>query len=637
MSVPPYYQRRMVRLLKEHASPYSPQDDTVQWEPRGDVGVDISHEGAAEATEEATTVIRAARRSKTNVTLDELPGKEHWWWDTDYPNDGGVTNDRTMRRMFDDARANSQTLEAAEAPTVWNDLAGVPEVSATEVALLPEAPGATFRLVCHNPATFSGRAGIRPLQLEVTGARSTIQFLPISRYDTPISQAEQSSSPLPLSSSKASRGDGYPRVQQQCWMLKTSNVNRVRIAASSPVVAPHCVHYSASDNGSTSSVSSSSAMIWVDGNLVDLSAWLGPNDMAAVSSMKLRKHGCAHICKKGEQNASKATRWELCFWSNKTASREENSFQRVDRGPSTYGPARQISAVPFALVYGTNFSVTSAKAKRKASTMSKLNNERVTTEEVGRRSSPGATLLSDFAVYVANLHAMAADTFAPVFSDEDALQAMATKRVAGGGSPPSAAHFSLESLMRKRNVIAIGSPFQNSFLATKLGDAQRKVRLDREGTTVKARSAVTWIPRSQLRSNASTAIMSSTIDAAFRIEGSPCGVFDEPGTGILYLAPWWDHDSEPEAAIANDHRDTGVPRMILVAAGTDMAGTELAVRLATPTIPPMTRAPFTNLLPDWIVLGPEARLLGYGGVRAAGFWGHQWQFESRASYVKCHR
>ena len=629
MSVPPYYQRRMVRLLKEHAPSYSPHDDTVQRNPRRDVGVDISHEGEAEATEEATTIMRVARRSKTNVTLDELPGKEHWWWDTDYPNDGGVTNDRTMRRMFDDARASSQALEAAEAPTVWNDLAGVPEVSATEVALLPEAPGATFRLVCHNPATFSGRAGIRPLQLEVTGARSTIQFLPIS-HDTS-SQAQQSS-PLSLSSSSMAGGhDGYPRVQQQCWMLKTSNVNRVRIAASSPVVAPHCVYYSTSDNGSTSSVPSSSPMIWVDGNLVDLSAWLGLNDIAAVSSMKLRKHGCAHICKKGEQDASKATRWELCFWSNKSASREESSFQRIGRGPSTYGPARQISAVPFALVYGTNLSVTSMKRK---TPIVSLNDERVTTDEV-RHRSPGEKLLSDFAMYVANLHAMAADTFAPVFSDEDALQAMTTRFAAD--SPPSAAHFSLESLMHGRNVIAIGSPFQNSFLATRIGDAHRKVRLDGERTKVEARSAVTWIPRSQLRSNASSAIMSSTIDAAFRIEGSPCGVFDEPGTGILYLAPWWDHGSAPEAAIANDHGDTGTPRMILVAAGTDMAGTELAMRLASPTIPPMTRAPFTNLLPDWIVLGPEARLLGYGGVRAAGFWGNQWQFESRSSYVKCHR
>jgi hypothetical protein len=31
-----------------------------------------------------------------NSTLEEVPGKEHWWWDTLYPNDGGALNDMTV-------------------------------------------------------------------------------------------------------------------------------------------------------------------------------------------------------------------------------------------------------------------------------------------------------------------------------------------------------------------------------------------------------------------------------------------------------------------------------------------------------------------------------------------------------------
>ena len=33
----------------------------------------------------------------TNVSYSELPGKQHWWWDTDAENDGGVNNDPQVR------------------------------------------------------------------------------------------------------------------------------------------------------------------------------------------------------------------------------------------------------------------------------------------------------------------------------------------------------------------------------------------------------------------------------------------------------------------------------------------------------------------------------------------------------------
>ena len=55
-SVPPWYSRKMSRLLIEHGS--------------------------------------------KSVTYDEMPGKSHWWWDTIYPNDGGVMNDKKMRLFY---------------------------------------------------------------------------------------------------------------------------------------------------------------------------------------------------------------------------------------------------------------------------------------------------------------------------------------------------------------------------------------------------------------------------------------------------------------------------------------------------------------------------------------------------------
>ena len=138
---------------------------------------------------------------------------------------------------------------------------------------------------------------------------------------------------------------------------------------------------------------------------------------------------------------------------------------------------------------------------------------------------------------------------------------------------------------------------------------------------------------------------------AFRIAGLDC-LFDEPGIGVIYLAPRWDPEASSDLEVCGDGESAtvegaegeaacrsaegqGSSRLMLVVAGTDAAGLGLALKVATPTIPPMTRAPFTNQVPDFMVLGPEAHLLGTGGVRAAGFWSADWAFDSRSSYSSC--
>ena len=319
----------------------------------------------------------------------------------------------------------------------------------------------------------------------------------------------------------------------------------------------------------------------------------------------------------------------------------EGLYQRWERGPSTYGPARQVSAAPFAVVFGTQREQEEEEGENKSGGSGKeLAAAAAAETEVGPQLSSSSSsnvssnaypgwLLRDLATYAANLHAMAADTFAPVLSD---VQALAPSPLGGRGSVA-------------RNVIAVGTPFQNAFLASKVLHQQQKessfAGAHKKAPT--ATSAVQWMRGGN----------GGGVEASFRIAGSPCGVFDEPGTAILYLAPWWDDGNNDDkknhgGGGGEDARNASkawpspspspaVARLVLVAAGTDAAGAELALRLATPTIPPMTRAPFTNLVPDWVVLGPEARLAGYGGVRAAGFWGNRWQFDAAASYLNCAR
>eukprot|EP00927_Polykrikos_kofoidii_P034514 TRINITY_DN29275_c0_g1_i1.p1 TRINITY_DN29275_c0_g1~~TRINITY_DN29275_c0_g1_i1.p1 ORF type:complete len:1064 (+),score=172.94 TRINITY_DN29275_c0_g1_i1:62-3193(+) len=80
-----------------------------------------------------------------NVSITELSGKDHWWWDTEKSNDGGVVNDPQMRDFF--AACFAQGF-----------------------ARLPQ----TWRLVVFNPAAAGSKGGLRILQQEVPHRKSEV-------------------------------------------------------------------------------------------------------------------------------------------------------------------------------------------------------------------------------------------------------------------------------------------------------------------------------------------------------------------------------------------------------------------------------------------------------------------------------
>lgn len=43
---------------------------------------------------------RLLKKLQINATIEETMGKQHWWWDTNQPNDGGVVNDPTIRQFY---------------------------------------------------------------------------------------------------------------------------------------------------------------------------------------------------------------------------------------------------------------------------------------------------------------------------------------------------------------------------------------------------------------------------------------------------------------------------------------------------------------------------------------------------------
>ncbi|XP_052766387.1 uncharacterized protein LOC128207480 isoform X2 [Mya arenaria] len=79
----------------------------------------------------------------------------------------------------------------------------------------------------------------------------------------------------------------------------------------------------------------------------------------------------------------------------------------------------------------------------------------------------------------------------------------------------------------------------------------------------------------------------------------------------------------------------GPAHLGLVLLGTSREGLQDVVSLATPTIPPMTRSPFSNLIPDYVITGPDFGLKGPGGYLCAGFYGNHWQFQQEVASCVC--
>merc|ERR1711968_399745 len=86
-------------------------------------------------------MVRLMREHGVSVKYEELSGKGHWWWDSERANDGGVLNDKSMRRFFRRAFSN-------------------PGKNGTNAHILPSI----FESVVFNPASNEARAGCRILQ-----------------------------------------------------------------------------------------------------------------------------------------------------------------------------------------------------------------------------------------------------------------------------------------------------------------------------------------------------------------------------------------------------------------------------------------------------------------------------------------
>jgi hypothetical protein len=258
------------------------------------------------------------------------------------------------------------------------------------------------------------------------------------------------------------------------------------------------------------------------------------------------------------------------------ADASEWAFELKERGPHNAGPMRAVTATPFAIVYGTASPAT--------------------TEALLR----GAQLLSQG-------HALASHAFAPIVADTEVRFCETAAEEAGAEGLPC--------LPCGTNLVLLGGPAQNSVTARLHGE--------HAGSGFAVRFPGPASPETGYE--------------PFLLP--PGRLFAANGTALLATVGWADSRAScaaPSAAGALfgaiDARASAA-RLALVVAATDADGLFSALRFAAPVIPPMVRAPFSNLFPDVLVLGPKVLREGFGGVQLAGYFDAQWGLDEEASWV----
>ena len=506
-AVPPWQQRRMFRHLAEHGV-------VVHW--------------------------------------DEVPGQQHWWWDSLTSSDGGCVNDDIMRAFFAAPLQNVSTPSPASAfatkkkgkgskggegkrPVVYPEkrdmTAGAWPTQAAAPSFVPSVPPLPddFELVLVNPAASGARGGLRVLQLQRPFVQGRIRCRKETR-------------------------DGDGGGQQVRWVLHTRNIRRFALQR---IEGSRLLHPFLEAQGGME----------VDG--VAVSA----RDTAALLDgfSDTQPHMCLLAGGgEGRGRAGGQKRWRVC----------DKDEEAVGAGPeknlASYGPARQVFEAPFLIVAGAGAHT----AAREGGACTK---------------GAGSGDLRAAAVYLANLHRAAYETNVGVWSDG----ARHSQVDGGAGQLPAVP----TELLEQMNVVLVGGPsvnaLTNQFLRRGLIPVSFGPKEAKDG------------------------------EPAIPADGFSIGrcVFAGAGIGLVTTFPM-------RSGLDFSRSSPRGGSLGLLVAGTDASGLRDALTQGQPTIPPMVRAPYTNMQPDFVVTGPDFAWKGVGGILAAGYWGNLWQFDPSTAYTQ---
>ena len=151
-------------------------------------------------------IARVLEAQQANVTYSEKPGADHWYWDFETAEDGGVIFDPLTRSFLSDHAFELETSAAVNRSTLATDRSNFPRnnpAGRIETALVDG-----FTVESWNPATFESVHGIRILAMISRLKKSVVEVLPVP------SSSEQRTS--------FERSDGTVCT----WHLSPSNVEK---------------------------------------------------------------------------------------------------------------------------------------------------------------------------------------------------------------------------------------------------------------------------------------------------------------------------------------------------------------------------------------------------------------------------
>ena len=439
-----------------------------------------------------------------NSTYEEYLNMQHWWWDSQISNDGGVLNDKIMRHMYSYCLEKSNKLwidkyhhsknEFKFQIEQKNDLKQneiVNENSLNENRCMNQ-----YTLTVINPAMQNGLCNIRILQ--------QLQILSLSLIHV--------------------HCDNNQNNNETNCMIETKNVERFQLLLQF--------------NDNTTTQWNQMKTITINNQIIDLLIQNHKNSI------------------------------DICINNEKYIQICEKSLNLLEEKTLiNYGPVRLVYSRPFIIVYGT----------------------------------PNDPLLrlamKDYAIYLANSHMSAHETYVRVISDTDYW----------------ASKMYLETIIS--NIIMIGGPMINKLMK----------RICQNHTSTSNLNDI-----KPLNCNLPVKFQSNFNDideiksTIYEINEH---IFDSNKESIVFTFPIVRN-------IQNNNKNEEDSLMGVCIHSTSMTGYIDLTRVAWPVVPPMVRSPFTNYIPDYIVINSLIWSHGFGGVLLAGFWNTKWKYDSKQSYTK---
>ncbi|XP_012559712.2 uncharacterized protein LOC100209092 isoform X1 [Hydra vulgaris] len=119
-------------------------------------------------------MFRLLKANNVNVTYNEIKGKEHWWWDTNKPNDGGVTNDFQIRSFATNAVNNYERLHKTSECSRESCSQANGKLKYTKAE--ERRNFGNYHFVVFNPASFNGGRGIYVIQQKFPMLKSELKI-----------------------------------------------------------------------------------------------------------------------------------------------------------------------------------------------------------------------------------------------------------------------------------------------------------------------------------------------------------------------------------------------------------------------------------------------------------------------------